>query len=98
MAAIRSASELDSHDWSDSRQLVTREMGTIGQLQCRRCGRDFILVTSTGAVQAVAIGVLSFWVLSPEVTLRWCRECPGEVLASDDDDRLKRVAEVTLFR
>lgn len=64
----------------------------------RRCGRDFIQVISTGAVQAVAIGVFSFWVLSHEVTLRWGRECPGEVLSSDGDDRLKRVAEVTLLR
>jgi len=42
--------------------------------------------------------VLSFSVLSPEVTLRWGRECPGEVLASDDEDRLRRVSEVTLSR
>lgn len=98
MASLRSATALNGHEWNETRQLTTRELGAIEQLQCGRCGRDFIAVLSTGAVLAVAIGVLSFWTLPDEVTLRWTRECPGEPLPSDDEDRRERVAEITLSR
>ena len=72
-----------------------RDVGAIDQLKCKNCGRDFILMPSTGAIQAVAVFFTSLWILTPEVTERWVLNCPGERLASDEYDRMKRVRELT---
>jgi hypothetical protein len=86
------------HEWTETRRLVMRELGEVEQLRCRLCSRDFIRVLSTGVVQAVAPCAISFWMLSPEVSERWVNNCPGERLATDEYDRMKRVREIMFDR
>jgi len=61
----------NGHEWCEAvgeRLWATEQMGLIEQLQCGRCGRDFIDVFSTGERRAVALSVLSFWTLSDDAT------------------------------
>jgi hypothetical protein len=83
------------HEWTKRRRLEMPDLGEVEQLKCKNCGRDFILVLSTGAIQAVAVCAISFWMLSPEVSERWIQNCPGDRLNSDEYDRMRRVREIT---
>jgi len=85
------------HEWiqaTGERLRATQQMGLIEQLQCKRCGRDFIDVFSTGDRKAVFVSILSFWILAPEVAERWSEACPGRHLESDDEDRNQRTVEI----
>jgi hypothetical protein len=82
------------HKWTETRRLAMRELGEVEQLKCKNCGRDFILVLSTRAIQAVAVSAISFWMLPPEVSERWMADCPGKRLGTDENDRMKRVREI----
>ena len=95
MAAIRPVSAARYHEWTDARRLLMRDVGAIDHIKCKNCARDFILIESTEAIQAVDVSIVSFWILSPEVTERWLCNCPGERLATDEYDRMRRVRELT---
>ena len=87
----------NSHEWVEAERFFTTEqLGLVELLQCRRCGRDFIDVFSTGTRPPVFISILSFWTLSPDASERWSGECPGRLLASDDADRKERIVEIRL--
>ena len=89
----------NGHNWIQTqgeRLFAIVQMGLIEQLQCIRCGREFIDIFSTGERQAVFVSVLSFWTLSDEVTERWSQQCPGRRLPSDGEDRLRQITEIRI--
>jgi hypothetical protein len=81
-----------AHQWHERREphLKLESGETVVQHHCDRCGRDIVTVLSSGVRHAVCSSVLCFYRLDDEVTRRWLSEhCPGERLASDDEDRKK---------
>ena len=91
--------EADGHTWviPDGRRFMTKQFGPIDHTQCKYCERDFITVVSTSTRLAVFVSILSFWILSPAVTEHWLSRCPGTRSVQDDEDRLQRVEQVTLW-
>ena len=86
------------HSWFLERRHFELESGqSIIQRNCVRCGRDFVIDRSSGARYAVHSSIFSFNRLSEEVQRRWLSEtCPGKYMASDNDDRGKRIGELPI--
>jgi hypothetical protein len=82
------------HQWFERREPHLRiESGeAVVQHHCWRCRRNLVTVLTSGRRHAVEVSILYFFRLDDEVTERWLNEpCPGARLASDDEDRKKRL-------
>jgi hypothetical protein len=89
-----------NHNWEERKEphLKLESGEAVVQHHCCRCSRDLVTVLSSGARHAVYASVLCFYRLDDEVTKRWLSEpCPGERLASDDEDRRKLNREAHPF-
>jgi hypothetical protein len=65
------------------------------QRHCVKCGRDFLIDQRSDSTHAVFVSAVSFYMLDDRVTAKWVEEfCPGQHLASDDEDRKRSVAEL----
>ncbi len=89
----------NGHEWLqlNARQLEIERGHIVEQRRFLRCGRDFIRDLLSGLRYAVAVSILSFHRLDDEITKRWRRErCPGERRPGDDDDRERKIAELSV--
>jgi hypothetical protein len=79
-----------NHEWYELREphLMIESGEAVLHNHCVQCGRDIVTVLSSGSLHAVYVSVFCFYRLDDGVTERWLSEqCPGQRLASDDEDR-----------
>jgi hypothetical protein len=88
------------HLWHERReQHLKIESGeAVVQHHCWRCRRDLVTVLTSGRRHAVNTEMFCFFRLDDEVTEPWLNEpCPGERLASDDEDRKRLTTKSVRF-
>jgi hypothetical protein len=94
-----SPADLGSHEWvwPHDRRVEVEPGYMVAHRQCKRCGRNFITILSSGDCHAVFVGAVSFYRLDDEVTERWLREPCPRVLLPENGDQERRVAELRVL-
>jgi hypothetical protein len=63
--------------------------------QCRKCGRDFVMLPGSARWTAVHVGVFEFVPLEDDTNSRWMSQlCPGRPLPGERNAASKRSGKV----